>query len=178
MTSARRFAIALPRFGRGAIAPPHDRHRCRTPQNTTGQAAEAAAPRLEAVMGKAIPRQHPAVVLRSHYRRLRALLAITMIVLVGVAAGVAIVATDEDGDTIAASATQASAPGPAGNTRYDGGPEEGTRGGVPVQPPSVRYDGGPEEGSRATLSSGPGSNAAPGTRYDGGPEEGSRGSGR
>ena len=30
-------------------------------------------------MGKAIPAQHPAVVLRSHYRHLRALLAIAMI---------------------------------------------------------------------------------------------------
>jgi hypothetical protein len=38
-------------------------------------------------------------------------------------------------------------------TRYDGGPEEGTRGVVPARTPNVdaspgaRYDGGPEEGS-------------------------------
>src|ERR687895_210097 len=35
-------------------------------------------------------------------------------------------------------------------TRYDGGPEEGTRGGITSQaPPGTRYDGGPEEGTRA-----------------------------
>ena len=42
----------------------------------------------------------------------------------------------------------------------------------------MRYDGGPEEGTRGALSSDASSNALPGTRYDGGPEEGSRGSGR
>ena len=39
-------------------------------------------------MGKAIPAQHPAVVLRSHYRQLRALLAIAMIAVVGLTAAV------------------------------------------------------------------------------------------
>jgi hypothetical protein len=42
----------------------------------------------------------------------------------------------------------------------------------------VRYDGGPEEGSRGALASDVHSNAVTGTRYDGGPEEGSRGSDR
>ena len=32
-------------------------------------------------MGQAIPRQHPAVVLRPNYRKLRALLALTLVVL-------------------------------------------------------------------------------------------------
>ena len=126
-------------------------------------------------MGKAISAQHPAVVLRSHYRQLRALLATAMIAVVGLTAAVVILATDDDRDTSANSATQPSAPGPTGNTRYDGGPEEGSRGLVPAQPPSTRYDGGPEEGTRGALSSGVSSNAVPGTRYDGGPEEGSRG---
>ena len=45
-------------------------------------------------------------------------------------------------------------------------------------PPGARYDGGPEEGTRGALASDAHSNAVPGTRYDGGPEEGSRGSGR
>jgi hypothetical protein len=129
-------------------------------------------------MGKAIPAQHPAVVLRSHYRQLRALLAIAMIAVVGLTAAVVILATNEDRDTSAGSATQLSAPGPTGNIRYDGGPEEGSRAIVPAQQPSTRYDGGPEEGSRGALSPGAPSNAVPGTRYDGGPEEGSRGSGR
>ena len=36
-----------------------------------------------------------------------------------------------------------------GAARYDGGPEEGTRGlSSPTVPDSVRYDGGPEEGTR------------------------------
>jgi hypothetical protein len=103
--------------------------------------------------------------------------AIAAIAVVGVTAAAVILATNEDRDASAGSATQVSAPGPAGSTRYDGGPEEGTRGGFPVQPPSTRYDGGPEEGTRGALSSTAPSNAEPGTRYDGGPEEGSRGSG-
>jgi hypothetical protein len=100
-------------------------------------------------MGKAIPSQHPAVVLRSHYRQLRALLAVAMIAVVGLSAAVVILA-DDDHDTSAGSATQVSSPSPAGSTRYDGGPEEGTRGVVPARQPGVRYDGGPEEGSRGS----------------------------
>ena len=73
----------------------------------------------------------------------------------------------------------------APGTRYDGGPDEGTRGirqsgsaaEVYVNPstglPGTRYDGGPEEGTRGQLSS----PVAPGTRFDGGPEEGTRGPG-
>jgi hypothetical protein len=56
-------------------------------------------------------------------------------------------------------------------TRYDGGPEEGTRGAItsPVTP-GTRYDGGPDEGTRGAITS----PVTPGTRYDGGPDEGSR----
>jgi hypothetical protein len=59
-------------------------------------------------------------------------------------------------------------------TRYDGGPEEGSRGlhTAPIAP-DTRYDGGPEEGSRGPLTS----QMGPDTRYDGGPEEGTRGPG-
>lgn len=101
-------------------------------------------------MGKAIPRQHPAVVLRSHYQQLRALLATAMIAVVGLTAAVVILATDDSRDTSTVSATQASAPSPAGSTRYDRGAEERTRGAVATRQPGVRYDGGPEEGSRGT----------------------------
>jgi hypothetical protein len=143
-------------------------------------------------MGQAIPRQHPAVVLRSHYNHLRALLAVAMIAVVGLTAAVVILANDDDRDTSAGTATQVSAPSPAAGTRYDGGPEEGTRGIAPAPQPSVRYDGGPEEGSRGIVSAQPrltqdqavpglareATGAQPdGRRYDGGPEEGSRGSG-
>jgi hypothetical protein len=128
-------------------------------------------------MGQAIPRQHPAVVLRSHYTNLRALLAVAMIAIVGLTAAVVILAMDEDAQSISASsAAPVSAPGPVGS-RYDGGPEEGSRG-ISAQPPSTRFDGGPEEGTRGAQFSVAPSNATSETRHDGGPEEGSRGPGR
>ena len=82
-------------------------------------------------MGEAIPTQHPAVVLRSHYTHLRTLLAIAMVApgfSHGDAAGWVLVP-------------------PASGQRYDGGPNEGTAGLV-ARATSTRYDGGPEEGSR------------------------------
>jgi hypothetical protein len=50
-------------------------------------------------MGQAIPRHQPAVVLRSHYQQLKALLAITMIAVVGLGSAVAILATDDESST-------------------------------------------------------------------------------
>jgi hypothetical protein len=105
-------------------------------------------------MGKAIPTQHPAVVLRSHYKQLRALLAVAMIAVVGLTAAVVILANDSDevsstssaanpiesiryGGFNSATGRPESAPLPqreasvqnrTGDSRYDGGPEEGTRG--------------------------------------------------
>ena len=102
-------------------------------------------------MGQALPTQHPAVVLRSHYERLRALLAVAVIAVVSLTAAVVVLATHDDSGAGSGTATQVSAPAPTGSTRYDGGPEEGSRG---------------------ALSAGAPSNEAPGTRYDGGPEEG------
>jgi hypothetical protein len=169
-------------------------------------------------MGHAIPKQHPAVVLRSHYNLVRALLGVVMIGFVGLVIALVIVANDDD-EPASPSAVQAvpvmpriapppapayptpapeavspgstrsySGPTPtrkldgstdlgrtapvAPGTRYDGGPEEGTRGAVQSPPaPGARYDGGPEEGTRGALQS----PVAPGTRYDGGPDEGTRG---
>ncbi|HEX5895989.1 MAG TPA: hypothetical protein VFY47_06650 [Thermoleophilaceae bacterium] len=60
----------------------------------------------EAVMGQAIPRQHPAVVLRSHFRQLKVLLAIMLVALVGLGATVAILATDDE-SSISTTATPA-----------------------------------------------------------------------
>jgi hypothetical protein len=161
--------------------------------HTSGRAAAAAVPKQEAVMGQAIPRQHPAVVLRSHYNHLRALLAVAMIAVVGLTVAVVILANDND----QVSGTSVTRPieslnygdfNPAAgrpdstSTRYDGGPEEGTRGVVPGRQPGVRYDGGPEEGTAAlTQRSMPATfdpnpiKSPPGVRYDGGPEEGTRG---
>jgi hypothetical protein len=151
-------------------------------------------------MGEAIPRQHPAVVLRSHFNQLRALLAVAMIAVAGLTVAVVILANDTD-QVSSTSATTAVGPSSvAPGTRYDGGPEEGTRGAVPARQPGVRYDGGPEEGTADVSASGTAdvsasqprvtqSQAFPGLaseatgaqaderRYDGGPEEGTRGSG-
>ena len=130
-------------------------------------------------MGKAIPTQHPAVVLRSHFEMVRALLAIAMIGLVALTAAVVILATDSDEieSTSSSQPIVVEQPGPDG-VRYDGGPEEGTRGALvsPLaepQAPATRYDGGPEEGTRGITPAQP----VPDTRYDGGPEEGTRGPG-
>jgi hypothetical protein len=179
-------------------------------------------------MGHAIPKQHPAVVLRSHFNLVRALLGVAMIGLVGMAIALVIVAND-DNDAGPTSAVEAapvtpqfpayptpspeavnpqagrvySGPAPtrkldgstdipntapvAPGTRYDGGPEEGSRGigqssAAQEGPLSVnpstgyatpRYEGGPEEGTRGPLTS----PVTPETRFDGGPEEGTRGPG-
>ena len=107
-------------------------------------------------MGQPIPAQHPSVVLRSHFNLVRALLIIAMAALLASAAAVVILANDEDqistasqGHAARPSATQL----PAG-TRFDGGPDEGTRG-LSAQsqlPAGTRFDGGPDEGSRGVRS--------------------------
>jgi len=105
-------------------------------------------------MGQPVPAQHPSVVLRSHFNLVRTLLIIAMAALIASAAAVVILANDDSADT-ASRATQAVQPqtqtqtqSPVG-TRYDGGPDEGTRGAI-ASPPAAgtRYDGGPDEGSR------------------------------
>ena len=73
--------------------------------------------------------------------------------------------------------------GPAPLVRYDGGPDEGGHAirhpsAVSVPPASARYDGGPEEGTRGVPFTSATSTTAAGVRFDGGPEEGSRGLGR
>jgi hypothetical protein len=147
-------------------------------------------------MGHAIPKQHPAVVLRSHYNLVRALLAAAMIALVGLAVALVIVA-DDSSEPASPSAAQAvpvtprlappplvqpspapeavspgatrSYSGPAATRKLDGSTDIPRS--APVAP-GTRYDGGPEEGTRGAIQS----PVAPGTRYDGGPEEGTRGS--
>lgn len=104
-------------------------------------------------MSQVIPKQHPAVVLRSHYTQLRALLAIAMIAVVGLTAAVVILATNEGDGTSASSAQPVSASGDAPALRSDGGPEESTRGPFTRSQgatggAALRPDGGPEESTR------------------------------
>ena len=78
-------------------------------------------------MGKAVPEQHPAVVLRSHYNHLRALLIAALIAVLGLAGAVVIVANDDD--TVVSTSTPAIESGSTPDTaapRYDGGPNEGS----------------------------------------------------
>jgi hypothetical protein len=107
-------------------------------------------------MGNAIPSQHhPAVVLRSHSRAVRALLAVMMIAVVGLTAALVIVPNDDDTGTTSAS--------PSGHINYGGFnpatgrpesaplPERDAASAAPVYVnpstgyPSTRYDSGPDE---------------------------------
>jgi hypothetical protein len=74
-----------------------------------------------------------------------------VIAVVNLTAGVVVFATHDDSGAASVAPTQVSTPAPTGSTRYDGGPEEDSRG---------------------ALSAGAPSNEAPGTRCDGGPEQG------
>jgi hypothetical protein len=84
-------------------------------------------------MGQAIPRQHPAVVLRSHYRQLKALLAIAMIAVVGLSSAVAILATDDESST----GTPVSAQPVERTSAQSVRPEETGVGAASAQPPEV-----------------------------------------
>jgi type II secretory pathway pseudopilin PulG len=125
----------------------------------------------EAVMGQVIPRQHPAVVLKSHYKAVRALLAVALVAIVALAATVVILASDDDNATTSAQPqAQAQQQLPAG-TRFDGGPDEGTRGiQAEAQAPGTRFDGGPDEGTRGPQSYWQQSDAR--TSYQPAPDEG------
>jgi len=141
-------------------------------------------------MGEAIPRQHPAVVLRSHFNQLRALLVVALIAVAGLTAAVVILANDSDEVSGTSSAK------PIESINYGSGYVNPSTGypSATIRPdsPGTRYDGGPEEGSADVSGSQPRvtqSQAFPGLareataaqadepRYDGGPEEGTRGSG-
>jgi hypothetical protein len=125
----------------------------------------------EAVMGQVIPKQHPAVVLRSHYKAVRALLAAALVAIVALSATVVIVANDDNDATISAQPkVQKQETLPPG-TRFDGGPDEGTRGiQAPPVAPGTRFDGGPDEGTRGPQSYWESSN--PRSSYQPAPDDG------
>jgi len=109
-------------------------------------------------MGQSVPQQHPAVVLRTHYTQLRFALALAIVCILSLSGAVVILAAEDGARTSDAPRTlrmpahavaHGGAPVPDLDVRrYDGGPEEGTRGVVAVAPPTTRHDGGPEEGTR------------------------------
>jgi hypothetical protein len=122
-------------------------------------------------MGQAIAREHPAVVLRSHFNQLRALLAVAMVAVAGLTVAVVILATD--GDQVNSTSTARpiesvnyrdfnptrpdwllpkwtpnralsdSQPNVVTGSRYDGGPEEGTADVTPAQPRVIQRQGSP-----------------------------------
>jgi hypothetical protein len=98
----------------------------------------------ETVMGQVIPSPHRTAVLKSHHNAVRALLVVALVAL---AATVVILASN-GGDSKVSVAPKSAQVLPPG-TRFDGGPDEGTRG-IQVAPPApgTRFDGGPDEGTR------------------------------
>jgi hypothetical protein len=96
---------------------------------------------------------HAPVVLRSRYVHLRTILAVALIAVVSLSVAVVILATGDDVEHVTTTTAAPLVAPTTKGTRYDGGPDEGTRG-----PQAVPFDAG--------------------TRYDGGPEEGTRGVGR
>jgi len=108
-------------------------------------------------MGHPIPAPHASVSFRSRRKRIhrrldRRLLILAMVAVLALAAAVVILANDDDQVGSVSKVTPAALqPQTEAGTRYDGGPEEGTRGAIStpqVAPAGTRYDGGPEEGSR------------------------------
>jgi hypothetical protein len=117
-------------------------------------------------MSQAISTQHPAVVLRSRYQQVRALLAVAMIAVVGLTAAVVILALENESGTGVGSATQVSAPSSAGATRSDGGPEENA---VAASLGSQPTTAGPDESNIAAAIG----SADDGSTTAGGPDESS-----
>lgn len=124
-------------------------------------------------MAQTISQQHPAVVLRSHYLHMRALLAIAMIAVVGLSVAIVVVAAGDDSVSRSQSAGPVAAPSTvAPGRRHDGGPEEGTRGtldrGVSARATGSASTAGPKKaagapGTSATAAVGAARRAAPGT---------------
>ena len=110
-------------------------------------------------MGHPMPAQHTPVVVRPHFNPSQMLLAFAMTAVLALGAGVVILANDADQvastNRIAPAVQQAQPQLPAG-TRFDGGPDEGTRGlaaqAQPQLPAGTRFDGGPDEGTRGVRS--------------------------
>ena len=106
-------------------------------------------------MGNPVPAQHPSVVLRSHFQLVRALLVAATITVVGLSIWVVILANDADQPSQTASSAQSLS---AESLRYGGfnpatGQPQSLQQEHPVQSRigTTRYDGGPEEGTRIVV---------------------------
>ena len=95
-------------------------------------------------MGQPIPQQHPAVVLRSHYRHVKALLAVAMLAIAALAVVVVLLANDPDDPAPAASQGVGATPAQVESISAQTAER---RAAVHGQGPPLRYDGGPSEGS-------------------------------
>ena len=149
-------------------------------------------------MGQAVPTQHPAVVLRSHFNQLRALLAVALIAVIGLTVAVVILASDENQLSDNNSATpighinyggfnpatgRPESAAPSGKTKY-GGLNPWTHQPVPLpqqeHPLRSRLESTPllrrELRMYGFTPEQAAREALPGTRYDGGPDEGTNGS--
>jgi len=130
--------------------------------------------------------RHPLIAIRTRGGKPASLLEVLLIAAVTLGAAVAIAfAIHHNGGTGASQqsglaakrfpANQAHAAPLAPGVRYDGGPEEDTRGllqftrTTPLAP-DVRYDGGPEEGTRGTLHVAHTSPTPPAVRVENGPQ--------
>jgi hypothetical protein len=100
-------------------------------------------------------------------------------------AGAVVLALTLPGNDSSSVTSENQSPAIAPSARFDGGPNEGTRGAVtrqPVESAVIRFDGGPQEGTRGAIArtnpvQAPALDRGPraGTRFDGGPQEGTRG---
>src|SRR5918999_1613252 len=127
------------------------------------RAGPQAPTREEAVMGHAIPKQHPAVVLRSHYDLVRALLGVAMVALVGLVIALVVVANDdnESASTGAVEAVPVTPPAsalPAYPTPAPEAVSPGSDRSYSGSAPTRKLDGATDLGRTAPV--------APGTRYD------------
>ena len=108
-------------------------------------------------MGQPIPAQHPSVVLRSHFKLVRGLLALAMVAVLALTAAVVILANDNDREPrheVRGCRRSRPAQTPAGHAlrrRSRGGHARSGRS-AERSPPSTRFDGGPEEGTRGPQS--------------------------
>jgi hypothetical protein len=92
-------------------------------------------------MSHHISQQHPAVVLRSHYVHMRALLVIAMIAVVGLTVTVVLLATRENSTTRASVATPSTSSLGTSGASAEGGPID----------PGYGYGGHPEKGYSGAL---------------------------